>query len=153
MTLRPHPLQYIINELPLLVVCLGGLVYAGIDMMPCTQLALGLTALLGMVLLYRFLYMRRIVYHISEEQIICEHGVFVRNVNYMELYRVVDFYEHHSFMQQLFGLKTVSVMSTDRSTPILKVLGVKANKDIVSVIRELVIEARERRHIYEVANR
>ena len=37
-------------------------------------------------LLYRFIYLRSIRYHIGSEQLICEHGVFQRSVNYMELY-------------------------------------------------------------------
>ena len=81
---------------------------------PC---CLSSALLFSLCLLYRFIYLRSIRYHIGSEQLICEHGVFQRSVNYMELYRVVDFAEHQTLMQQLCGLKSVTVLSMDRTTP------------------------------------
>ena len=40
-------------------------------------------------LLYRFIDLRRIRYRVGEEQLVSEHGIFIRRVDYMELYRIV----------------------------------------------------------------
>ena len=94
----------------------------------------------------------RIRYRITEEQIISEHGIFQRKVNYMELYRVVDFLEHQSLLQQLCGLKTVSILSMDRSTPRLNLIGIRRGNDIVALIRERVELNKRKKGIYEITN-
>lgn len=71
----------------------------------------------------------------------------------MELYRVVDFREHRSFLQQLTGLKTVSVYSGDRMTPKLDIRGVEYRTNLVDHIRERVETNKQRKGIYEITNR
>ena len=153
MTLRPKVGQFVINELPWLILCPIGFAYGGIDGSPLRDLVLALSLFLLLMLLYRYAYLRRIRYYIGEEQLICEHGIFHRTINYMELYRIVDFYEHQNFMQQLFSLKSVTIFSMDRQTPRLELQGLSNSKDVVSVIRNGVEYNKERRKVYEVTNR
>ncbi len=177
-TLRPSVWQFFINELPMLLLCIcalavGGLPDAGIGkiamitsgvlwLSPSSSLqgivqASLLSALASFVitlcLLYRFIYLRNIRYHIGSEQIICEHGIFQRSVNYMELYRVVDFAEHQTLMQQICGLKSVTIFSMDRSTPRLELTGMANKRDIVSHIRQRVEINKRRKGVYEITNR
>ena len=70
----------------------------------------------------------------------------------MELYRVVDFLEHQSLLQQLCGLKTVSILSMDRSTPRLNLIGIRRGNDIVALIRERVELNKRKKGIYEITN-
>ena len=88
-TLRPSIGQFFINELPLLLLCVAMLLFGGLPGCAYSTLLLVITLLFSLCLLYRFIYLRSIRYHIGSEQLICEHGVFQRSVNYMELYRVV----------------------------------------------------------------
>lgn len=110
-------MQFVIDELPSLAVCCAGGIYGGMEGVPYPVAGVAVFFFLSLVLLYRFIYLCRIHYHIGIEQLVCEQGVFVRKVDYMELYRIVDFQEHQSLMQQLCGLKTVRIFSTDRNTP------------------------------------
>ena len=87
------------------------------------------------------------------KSIVFEHGVFHREVDYQELYRVVDFNESQTFMQQLFHLKTVSIYSGDRTTPRLDIIGVPMKENLVTAIRERVETNKRRRSIYEITNR
>ena len=80
-------------------------------------------------------------------------GVFTRDEDYIELYRVVDFAERKNLLQQLFGIKTVTIMSGDRTTPKLCVQGVKDNTDLVTIIRERVEYTKTQKPIYEITNR
>ena len=70
----------------------------------------------------------------------------------MELYRVVDFQEHQSLMQQLCGLKTVCIFSTDRNTPRLDLTGMRGKNDIVPLIRGRVEYNKRKKGIYEITN-
>ena len=78
--------------------------------------------------------------------------MLVRKVDYMELYRVVDFQEHQSLMQQLCGLKTVRIFSTDRNTPRLDLTGMRRKNDIVPLIRGRVEYNKRKKGIYEITN-
>lgn len=149
--LRPRTVQFFIDNLPLLTLDLCGYVCAGMDGMPFMGLLLWLSAAMSLVLAYRFIYLKRMVYRITGEQLIYEHGVITRSSDYMELYRVVDFAERSNLLQQLCGLKTVSVHSGDRTTPRLDIIGVDMNNDLVPVIRRRV--NKRRKGIYEITNR
>lgn len=150
--LRPHTGQFVIDELPLMAICAAGLVYGGIEDMPLGTMATFVSLFLLLVLAYRFACLRRIRYRVGREQLVSEHGLLCRKVNYMELYRIIDFQEHQSLMQQLCGLKTVSLLSTDRSSPRLDLIGIRYENDIVSLIRERVEYNKRKKGIYEITN-
>ena len=82
----PHTGQFVINELPILVLCCAGWVFGGIDGLPFTTLSMWVALLLSLFLVYRFIYLRRIRYRIGSEQLVCEHGIIWRKTDYMELY-------------------------------------------------------------------
>ena len=151
-TLRPHPLQFIIDELILMVLCLLALAYGGMDGDLSTEsMYVGLAMLL--FLIYKYVKLRRTVFTITGEQLKKAEGVFTRDDDYIELYRVIDFAERKNLLQQLFGLKTVTIMSGDRTTPKLCVQGVKEDFDLVAIIRERVEFTKTQKPIYEITNR
>ena len=151
--LRPRTVQFFIDNWSLLALDLCGYACAGMDGMPLMELLLWLSVAVSMVLAYRFVCLKRMVYRITGEQLIYEHGVITRSSDYVELYRVVDFAERSSLLQQLCGLKTVSVYSGDRTTPRLDIIGMGINDNLVPVIRGRVELNKRRKGIYEITNR
>lgn len=151
--LRPRTVQFFIDNWPLLTLDLCGYACAGMDGMPFMGLLLWLSVAVSLVLAYRFVYLKRMVYRITSEQLIYEHGVIIRSSDYVELYRVVDFGERSNLLQQFCGLKTVSVHSGDRTTPQLDIIGMGINDDLVTVIRGRVELNKRRKGIYEITNR
>lgn len=151
--LQPYRMQFVIDELPAIIVCAAGWIYGGMEEQPFSSFAVWVAVLLSLVLLYRFIYLRRIRYYIGSEQIISKHGVLSRKTDYMEQYRIVDFVEHQSLMQQLCGLKTVRIFSMDRNTPRLDLVGIRRNLDVVMLIRERVEYNKRKKGIYEITNR
>lgn len=150
--LRPHAGQFVIDELPTLVLCCAMWGYGGMEELPLTAVTVPVAGLLSLLLFYRYLYLRRIRYRIGAEQLINEHGIIRRKTDYMELYRIVDFQEHQSLLQQLCGLKTVRILSMDRNTPRLDLIGIRRGDDIVAVIRERVESNKRKKGIYEITN-
>ena len=118
----PHTGQFVINELPILVLCCAGWVFGGIDGLPFTTLSMWVALLLSLFLVYRFIYLRRIRYRIGSEQLVCEHGIIWRKTDYMELYRIVDFTEN------------------------------QRRDDIVTLVRERVEYNKRKKGIYEITN-
>ena len=113
---------------------------------------LGLGLLLALKVCYSLVFLRKMVYTITGEQLVYEHGVFTRNRDYIELYRVVDFDERRSFLQLLLGLKTIVVHSGDRTLPKLRIIGIREAADVVGCLRERVSYNRKRMNIHEFAN-
>ena len=149
---RPHAVQFLIDGLPLILACIAALVYGGMEGMPLGGTARAVALSLLLALLYRFACLRRIRYRIDAEQLVCEHGLLRHKVDYMELYRIVDFEEYQNLLQQLCGLKTVRILSTDRNMPRLDLTGMRRGDDIVPLIRERVEQNKREKGIYEITN-
>ena len=154
--LRPHLLQYFINEWWYALLCVMSFAIAGLDMMegstiPCLLMWLGI--LLALYLAYQLMYMLRMRYVVTEEQLIFLHGVFQHSTDYMELYRVVDYQQNRTLLQQLLGLKTVTILSGDRNMRRLDIIGVCEKENIVSEIRKRVEMNKRMKSIYEITNR
>ena len=151
--LQPSWLQWLIIELPIIILTVAGLMVSGLENIPMQPLLLILTGIFALRLLYTLVYIRRMEYRIDASQLIFEHGIFTRSSDYMELYRIIDFREKRNFMEQICGLKTVRILSGDRTMPKLDIIGVPNRFDLVSKLRERVIYNRLRNGVYEITNR
>ena len=151
-SLRPSWRQLLIDELVSILGALALIVIGGLDGVPAHTLLLCLGLALVVKVCYRLVYLRQMVYTITGEQLVYEHGVFSRTRDYIELYRVVDFDEKRSFLQLLLGLKTIVVHSGDRTMPKLRMVGIREAADVVGCLRERVSYNRKRMNIHEFAN-
>ena len=150
--LRPSWRQLLIDEGLSILGALALLVAGGLDAVPYRSVLLGVGLLLVLKVSYSLLFLRKMVYTITGEQLVYEHGVFSQSRDYIELYRVVDFDEKRSFLQLLLGLKTIVVHSGDRTMPKLKIIGIREKADVVGCLRERVAYNRKRMNIHEFAN-
>ena len=152
-TLRPHWGQYIISQGFMFLVSLVLFLVAGHDAITFKMPFLVLGTVTMLMTLYGCLYLSKLQYVISAEQLIVQQGVFHRTSDYIELYRIVDFSEQRDILEQFFGLKTISIYSGDRTNPKLDIYGVKEELDVVGIIRERVEYNKQRRGVYEITNR
>ena len=65
--LRPGTLQFFIDNLPLLTLDLCGYACAGMDGMLFKGLLLWLSVAMSLVLAYRFIYLKRMIYRITDD--------------------------------------------------------------------------------------
>ena len=120
-TLRPHWAQYIISQGMSFIISCALFLVAGHDSITYKMPFVVLGGVMTCIMLYRCLYLYKLRYIITSEQLIIQHGVLTRTSDYIELYRVVDFSENRDILEQLFGLKTVWIFSGDRSNPKLDI--------------------------------
>ena len=113
---------------------------------------IGIAIVLILYLIYRYLYITRMVYVVTSEQLKYEYGIFSCQKDFVELYRVVDYSEQRSFLQLLLGVKTISIYSGDRTHPRLDLIGIDNNLDLISIIRERVEVNKKRHNIHEFTN-
>ena len=153
--LHPSGRQFVVQEgMATVCVCLLFIAIGYEGLMPesVVPYLLGLVLLAVLYLVYRYLYITRMVYVISDEQLKYEFGIFSRAKDFIELYRVVDYSEQRSFLQILLGLKTVSIYSGDRTRPRLDIIGAPDKMNLINTIRERVEINKKRRNIHEFTN-
>ena len=152
-TLRPHWGQYFISQGFMFLVSIVLFLVAGHDAITFKMPFLVLGTVTMLMTLYGCLYLSKLQYVISAEQLIVQQGVFHRTSDYIELYRIVDFSEQRDILEQFFGLKTISIYSGDRTNPKLDICGVQEKVDVVGIIRERVEYNKQIKGVYEITNR
>lgn len=155
-TLKPHWKQYIVGQAGAILLFIILLTVAMLTPKEQGWLwkSTGIAAVSIMsCLIYHIMDMSRMEFVITEEQIIFRHGLMVHSIDYLELYRVVDYQENRTALQQILGIKTLRVQSGDKNTPILDIIGLPVNTNIIPLIRERVEYNKTRRGVYEFTNR
>ena len=151
--LKPHWIQYVIDQLPWILIWVVITLYAGDDTLPYREYLGYVSACMLCYLLWQALELWRIEYVITGEQLIYRHGVLFHSADYMELYRIVDYQESRTPVQQLTGLKNILLLSGDRTLPRLRMVGIRGSSRILDEIRARVEYNKKRRGIYEITNR
>ena len=70
----------------------------------------------------------------------------------MELYRVTDYVMRESVMERLLGLSSFFIVSTDSSSPVMRIYGIPHISSLQKVIRMRVEKQRKEKRIYEISN-
>ena len=151
-SIKPCWRQLVIEQLLWFILCIGLAVAYLLTSFMFHGLLLLLAMLVAAYLFYQVLYLSRIEYIVTGEQIIYLHGVLMHQTDYMELYRVVDYQQHRSLLQHLTGLKAITIMSGDRNLPSLDIIGVEADEEVVQEIRIRVEYNKQMKHIHEITN-
>ena len=154
-TIRPGSRQFLSEAMPLVILGFTGMAaYPFLNKIPYATYAYAmLYGLLIVTLSVQYTILRTYSWTITKDKICRKHGVLTRQTDYIELYRVVDYRETQTFLQRLFGIKTVTIISTDKSDPEMLIKGVPAKTDLVDYTRKLVEQNKKQNHIYEITNR
>ena len=150
--LSPSVKQWLADEFYMIVLVCVGLLLSGYEDKLVSVCSLIMTAGVSLYLLGRFWFYKSVKWEISRTQIKIVKGILRRDTNFVELYRIIDYAEQQSFIQQIMGLKDVYIMSSDRTEPILRIFGISNGIDIISELKPLVKQSRIDNHIYEIAN-
>lgn len=99
---------------------------------------------------YRYLFIRNVEYIITAEYLKISRGLFFRQVDTIELFRVKDYILEQSFVFQIFGLMDLHLKTTDPGNPEIWLRGIPLS-DLVEQLRERVLETRRHNRIYEIS--
>ena len=88
------------------------------------------------------------VYTLTEEKILIDSGFFNKKQEETRLYRVIDLTVKRSFGQRIFGLGTVILSTSDKTTPVLELKNIKKAVDIKEQISDLVEKERVAKRVY-----
>ncbi len=111
-----------------------------------------LAAFILIFLVLRYVMLVNVKWLVEEETLCRIKGIFSKQTDYIEMYRITDYKENQSFLQRIMGVKTVTVYSTDRSDEVTDIPGVPADMNLIGIIRDNVEKCRKDKRIYEIAN-
>ncbi len=96
---------------------------------------------------YRYLKTANHRYILTDQRLVEETGIFVKNVESVELYRVKDLSVSGSLAQTVFGRGRVIVQSTDTTSPTLLINAVPDPIAVSHLVRETVERCRAARGV------
>ena len=88
--------------------------------------------------LYRYLKTANHVYTLTDQRLLEQSGIFVKHLETLELYRVMDLSVSGTLLQTMFGRGRITLYSTDASTPTQLINAVPDAVGVSNLIRDAV---------------
>jgi len=86
-------------------------------------------------------------FEITTQRVRIERGVFSKSRQDTELYRIDDIALEEPLGMRMLGHAVLSLRSTDRTTPVVRIYGVRGLSGIAEKLRECSLRERERRGV------
>jgi uncharacterized membrane protein YdbT with pleckstrin-like domain len=100
--------------------------------------------------LAKVLLIKAVKYEISSERIKITTGIFSKQTNALELYRVKDYNLKEPFFYRLFHLGNIHIVTSDQSTPVLQMRAIPGAKKLMDELRKHVELRRDLKRVREV---
>ena len=90
---------------------------------------------LGFALIYFYFRSRATRYRLTTQRIVIETGIFSKRMDQLDLYRVNDYVVERPFSQRIVGTGNLVLTAMDRSTPDVRIDGLKT--DVMELYEKL----------------
>lgn len=116
----------------------AGLITIGWFITAALVLFLGVSIAAGLVLL------RATRYTITDQRLLIESGLFSKSVDEIDMRLIDDTLFQQGFIHRLLGIGNVTVMSSDKNTPVFTLRGVRDPRQVRELIRTHSYQASQR---------
>lgn len=89
-------------------------------------------------------------YELTTERLKHSRGVFSRSIDVLELYRVKDMRQEMPLHFRIFGLSRIFLETSDRTTPVVILQGIRDGGKLADLIRHRVEVMRDKKRVREV---
>jgi len=100
--------------------------------------------------IYRWLVVKTTTYRLTTERLLTERGILNKTTDTLELYRVRDQQATAPFVQRIFGLQTIQLLTGDTSTPVIVLDFIPTSLGLPDKFRTQVEECRQRKRVRTV---
>jgi uncharacterized membrane protein YdbT with pleckstrin-like domain len=100
--------------------------------------------------LWAWLKVKATQYELTTERLIIKRGIFSKQIDELELYRVKDTQLEKHWPAHLFGLGDIRLLTSDMTTPELLMPGIDGAVELREDIRRCVEERREAKRVREI---
>jgi uncharacterized membrane protein YdbT with pleckstrin-like domain len=99
---------------------------------------------------WKYIVTKCTVFELTSERLLITTGVLSRSTDQFELYRVKDIRYREPFMQRVFGLGTITLITSDRTNSELELPAIVDGKNVKELIRKHVEICRDRKRTREI---
>lgn len=152
---RGHPSQilnfniYFFWAIALVIALIAALAFA--DSQMWVIILFGIVALLALIqVTMAYIHLHAIEYVVTTQRVRVVSGIFSKDIQEIELFRVKDTMAHQAFFLRLFGLGTITILSGDERQPRLVLSGVPQAIELRERLRSEVMILRQRFGVREV---
>lgn len=112
--------------------------------------AMALMAAALLVLLWRTIALKSIYYEVTPDRIEWARGIFDRQVDNLDMFRVTDLKLRRSLWECLLGIGTVRLTTTDNSDPHFDFVKVHGCRDLYDIVKKAGLEADRAHNVVHV---
>jgi membrane protein YdbS with pleckstrin-like domain len=98
----------------------------------------------------RAAYLRSVHYEISPDRIEWARGLFSRQIDNIDMFRVIDIKLHRSILDCITGVGTVTVMTKDETDPSFEFEKVRNPRQVYDLIKRASLEADRRQGVVHI---
>jgi membrane protein YdbS with pleckstrin-like domain len=109
--------------------------------------AIALAALVALGLLISAVKLKMIYYEVTAERIEWGRGILDRRVDNLDMFRVIDLRMRRSLLDCIFGIGTVTLITTDKTDPNFTFQKIKRPRRLYDIIKKASLEADKRRGV------
>ena len=99
---------------------------------------------------YRILKVWCTHYEITTGELKHTYGILHRRHDFIELYRIKDFQVDRPLIYRIFGLGNLRVYTSDKTSPVFRLIAIKKPQEVYNILRERVEQNRRDKHVFEV---
>jgi membrane protein YdbS with pleckstrin-like domain len=109
--------------------------------------ALSLAAAAMLVFLFKIIRLKSIRYRITSDRIEWSRGILSRNVDNIDMFRIVDMSMHRSFSDRLVGIGSVVLITTDKTDPQFRFEKTGNPNQLYSIVKKASLDADGKRNV------
>lgn len=109
--------------------------------------AIGLAVLVLLILLLKMLRLKMTYYEVSADRIEYSRGIFDRQVDNLDMFRVIDLKLRRSLLDCILGIGTVSLITTDKTDPQFTFEKMRGPRSLYDIIKKASLDADQQRGV------
>jgi uncharacterized membrane protein YdbT with pleckstrin-like domain len=153
-TFRSSTLGWLLGTLAgwgTIALAIAGVVLLALETAGIATWWLGLTLAALLILLVKWVQNLTATYEVTEERLIIRRGILMKSVDEIELYRIKDVRINFSLVNQMAGIGTITIASSDETTRDgdLVMPEIQRAQERRETMRRLVDAARQKRRVRE----
>jgi membrane protein YdbS with pleckstrin-like domain len=106
--------------------------------------AIALAALVTLGLLVKAVKLKMIYYEVTADRVEWGRGIFDRRVDNLDMFRVIDLRMRRSLLDCIFGIGTVTLITTDKTDPEFVFERIRRPRRLYDIIKKASLEADKR---------
>ncbi len=111
---------------------------------------IGLATLVVLILVIKMVKLKMIYYEVTADRIEWGRGIFDRRVDNLDMFRVIDLNMRRTVFDVIFGIGSVSLITTDKTDPEFAFEKVRDCRSLYNVIKKASLEADKQNRVIHV---